>query len=77
MDLPPSGFSARIDPNICIECGTCLQGCPFEAITEFWEVIENKCMGCGVCAALCKVQAITLSRDETKGIPLDVSVLSS
>jgi Pyruvate/2-oxoacid:ferredoxin oxidoreductase delta subunit len=37
-----------------------------------WEL----CMGCGVCVEQCPTQAMTLVRDEKKGIPLDVRVLT-
>jgi NAD-dependent dihydropyrimidine dehydrogenase PreA subunit len=73
--MAPSGFSARIDANLCVKCGACQKRCPFGAISVFGEVIHEKCMGCGVCISSCKKNAVTLQKDETKGIPLDVSVL--
>ena len=33
-------------------------------------------MGCGVCVGQCPNQALSLVRDERKGAPLDVGVLS-
>jgi NAD-dependent dihydropyrimidine dehydrogenase PreA subunit len=40
--------------------------------TVNWE----KCMGCGVCTGQCPTEAIVLIRDERKGIPMDVRLLS-
>ncbi|NLT96010.1 MAG: 4Fe-4S binding protein [Clostridia bacterium] len=73
--LAPSGFSARIDKDICLRCGLCVKICPFNAIASSWEIIQDKCMGCGVCAAVCRPEAISLKRDELKGIPLDVEAI--
>ena len=33
-------------------------------------------MGCGVCASQCPVEGLSLVRDERKGVPLDVRVLT-
>ncbi|MCJ7784036.1 MAG: 4Fe-4S binding protein [Desulfobacterales bacterium] len=40
--------------------------------TVNWE----KCMGCGVCTGQCPTQAIALIRDERKGVPMDVWLLT-
>ena len=34
-------------------------------------------MGCGVCVSQCPNDALSLTRDERKGIPLDVKALQS
>ncbi|MFZ7101621.1 MAG: ATP-binding protein [Peptococcaceae bacterium] len=73
--MAPSGFAARINEELCIGCGACMAKCPFEAVTGSYEIMKEKCMGCGVCLTACTRKAIVLERDETKGIPLDVSLL--
>lgn len=74
--LAPSGYSARIDAKVCLACGVCREKCPFDAITESYQVIREKCMGCGICVSSCKKNAVILERDQTKGVPLDVQALA-
>ncbi len=74
-----SGYVAKVDEANCTACGACEDACAFKAIkmngiaTVNWE----KCMGCGVCQGQCPSEAISLVRDEGKGIPMDVRLLSS
>ena len=76
--LASSGFVARIDNIQCNSCETCVNVCPFEAISMNGTAVVNweKCMGCGVCAGQCPDEAISLVRDERKGEPLDVRLLA-
>ena len=76
--LTSSGFVARIDDIQCNACETCVNVCPFEAISMNGTAVVNweKCMGCGVCAGQCPDEAISLVRDERKGEPLDVRLLA-
>jgi len=81
-DIPlmaSSGYVAQLDNDICTACGTCIDVCPFSALSENeicvavdWE----RCMGCGICVELCPNEAISLVRDEKKGVPLDVRLLA-
>ena len=73
--MAASGYIAKIDEKSCIYCGVCQKNCPFEAINDSYQIIAEKCMGCGVCLTFCNQNAIILERDESKGIPLDVSNL--
>ena len=73
-----SGYVAEIDAALCANCDTCVEACPFGAlskndggITRDWKL----CMGCGVGEVSCAAGAISLVRDERKGVPLDVRVL--
>ncbi|GAG08268.1 unnamed protein product, partial [marine sediment metagenome] len=76
--LASSGFVARVDDTQCDACETCVDVCPFDAISMNGTAVVNweKCMGCGVCAGQCPDEAISLVRDERKGEPLDVRLLT-
>jgi NAD-dependent dihydropyrimidine dehydrogenase PreA subunit len=71
--VAPSGFVAVHDPELCVGCGHCAEGCVYTAI----EVQHGKahlhydaCMGCGICVDFCANGAWRLERDEKKGVPL-------
>lgn len=55
---------AVIDADICTGCGTCVDGCPTDAIALNAEGVaqrdESACLGCGVCARFCPEGAISL-----------------
>ena len=72
-----SGYIAKLDETNCTVCGTCVDVCPFSALSlnETLKVNWKKCMGCGVCVGQCPSEAMSLVRDEKKGIPLDVRLL--
>jgi len=44
----------------CIACGTCIDECPGDAITEgdIYLIDPDLCTDCGSCAAVCPVEAI-------------------
>jgi len=52
------GRTAQIDPEICTECGECLERCQFNAISPDFVVDKIDCEGCGVCVNFCPVEAI-------------------
>ena len=64
------GKRARIDANLCTDCGQCEELCRFDAIyldgpgsmdfAATYQVDPMACEGCGVCAWFCPVQAIEL-----------------
>jgi len=59
----PSRYLAEIDADACVQCGTCVERCYFNAIKEEAEnmaVDSDKCMGCGLCYATCPEDAIRL-----------------
>lgn len=72
--LVPEEVVARVDPEKCVRCLTCLRTCPHAAIemidydaeTTAAHVAEMACYGCGGCVANCPAQAISLS---TAGLP--------
>jgi len=64
--LTPSNFAPKNDPDLCAECGTCVEKCPMGIITlpakgppEF---AYDDCLGCGVCATNCPNGAIRMEK---------------
>ena len=54
-----AGNEAVITPDLCTQCGLCLELCRFSAISEeTFEVDPMECEGCGVCYDLCPEGAI-------------------
>ncbi len=57
---------AVIDADACTGCGTCLEGCPTDAIKLGEDGVarrdESSCLGCGVCARFCPESAIALKQ---------------
>ncbi len=53
-----------IDESICSGCGTCVDLCPFGAITKnergIAQVDSVVCKGCGICAAHCPENAVAM-----------------
>lgn len=56
-------MAAVVDKEKCAGCGTCVDGCPVEAI----KVVDDKavvdkdtCVGCGACVDACPCEAIKL-----------------
>jgi ferredoxin len=67
-----SAFQARIDPDRCISCGTCLERCQIEALMEddSMQVDPARCIGCGLCISTCPENAISLvAKAATESIP--------
>ena len=50
---------AKIDENVCVNCGLCQKACKFDAIKDF-QVDPIHCEGCGVCEIVCPEKAISL-----------------
>ena len=46
----------------CAACGTCIDECPQEAISEgpIYKIDPDKCIECGTCADVCPMEAIHL-----------------
>jgi MinD superfamily P-loop ATPase len=58
-----SGVTARIDKDICQECGECLSVCRFEAISEDFTVDPVSCEGCTICSHICPAGAIVMEEN--------------
>jgi Pyruvate/2-oxoacid:ferredoxin oxidoreductase delta subunit len=63
--IEPSRFAAKVDPDLCTACETCLERCFFGAISvaadQSAQVDEKKCMGCGLCQVTCPSAAISMT----------------
>lgn len=54
---------AKINRELCISCGKCMESCRFDAIAsdnEIYEVDPLACEGCGVCEFVCPANAIDM-----------------
>ncbi|MCU0580564.1 MAG: 4Fe-4S binding protein [Desulfobacterota bacterium] len=62
--IDPSRFQARVDPEVCLACGACLERCYFGALqagADEKTIVEgDKCLGCGLCRVVCPTGALTL-----------------
>jgi len=61
-----SDVHPRVNPDLCRDCGVCLEHCPADALEEkngHVEIIQEKCIGCGECLAVCSVGAVKMSWD--------------
>ncbi|SME89708.1 ATP-binding protein [Desulfovibrio gilichinskyi] len=54
-----SGERPSINPELCTQCGMCIENCKFGAISKNFSIIPEKCEGCGVCSFICPVGAVT------------------
>jgi len=60
-----ANYSATIDPDECLNCGTCRTRCQVHAISEqdgVSVVDKKKCIGCGLCVTGCPNNAAQLKR---------------
>lgn len=58
-----SGRTARIDKEICTECGECRKICRFDAITDDFNVDPISCEGCGICRLVCPSRAMNMEEN--------------
>lgn len=51
---------AHVITNDCVACGTCIDECPVNAISEgeIYKIDPDTCIDCGACAAVCPSDAI-------------------
>jgi ferredoxin len=76
--LASSGYSAKVNSDLCAGCGDCVQYCQFHALgvgDGLNHVDGGRCMGCGICISKCSHQALSLERVPEKGEPLDIAAL--
>lgn len=74
--VDPSRYGARVDAELCVGCGDCLERCYFGALSldeeaEVAVVDADACMGCGLCQVVCGDGAIVLeAARDTEFIPV-------
>jgi len=59
---------AKVNKEKCTACGTCVEGCPVEAIIVDEDigcavVDEDECVDCGACEEACPTEAIKTEKD--------------
>ncbi|NTV37318.1 MAG: 4Fe-4S binding protein [Anaerolineaceae bacterium] len=57
-----SAYINRVDEDLCIACGECVDACPFKALSvdDVAHVREITCTGCGLCITVCPQGALSL-----------------
>lgn len=52
--------NTKLISDDCIACGTCIDECPVEAISEgdIYSINPDVCTDCGTCADVCPSEAI-------------------
>jgi ferredoxin len=76
--LASSGYVSRVDAKRCVGCATCVETCPFGALSVLESVAivdEEACMGCGVCIERCPEDGLSLLRAPSRGEPLELDSL--
>ena len=58
-----SGKTAKIDKNLCKQCGKCISICRFDAISNNYVIDPIDCEGCGFCSFVCPQNAITMEEN--------------
>ena len=68
--LSQTSYLAKIDEEICVACGTCVEKCNAEAIEleDTAVVDEERCIGCGLCALHCPEEAIEMERTGPRNV---------
>ncbi|MCL2743767.1 MAG: 4Fe-4S binding protein [Planctomycetaceae bacterium] len=57
-------MAAKVDPDKCTGCGSCVDTCPVSAISmdgDKAKVNADECVDCGACIDACPVEAIELT----------------
>jgi electron transport complex protein RnfB len=72
IDAVQSSYQVSIDSDQCVECGTCLERCQMEALSENGGSIQvdlARCIGCGLCVTRCDEGALALKPRLGMGAP--------
>ncbi len=69
-DMVFSNHFARVDPDLCTGCETCLERCQMDAVlldqNMHAVVNRDRCIGCGLCVTTCPTDAIILEQKQTE-----------
>lgn len=71
-DFVTSNYYAEINPDLCTGCGTCIDRCQMEAISQVDDVSivnRKRCIGCGNCIFVCPDNAILLNKKDRQHVP--------
>ena len=55
-------MARKIDPEVCVGCGSCKSECPVSCIDEVdgkCVINADECVDCGTCEGACPVSAIS------------------
>ncbi len=67
-----SPFTAALDSDLCIGCGTCQDRCQMDALSmvDALAVLDaDRCIGCGLCVTTCPSGALSLARKPAEKLP--------
>jgi electron transport complex protein RnfB len=67
-----SNYYARVDPELCKGCGTCITRCPIDAVIQTDSISSinlKRCIGCGLCVPTCPENAMMLVAKEKEVRP--------
>ena len=70
--------SLKVDENLCIGCGKCVEVCVFrgrELVDGKAKIDQNRCLGCGRCAEVCPTGATTIDIDDINRVEALISKL--
>ncbi len=74
IDYFHANYFAKVDPDLCTGCGTCVDLCQMDALTlenEISKINLDRCIGCGVCVANCPSDAVQLEKKDEMYEPPD------
>lgn len=66
-----SNISPKVEQELCIGCGDCIDICPSQAISlksKKSRIDQENCIGCAECISICPCEAIKIQWNETSDI---------